>query len=305
MYSLASQLHQMSPEDLLFQWKRTINVSTNHSEPKRSKNISFQTMTTLLKSAETHLTSLENIDTEQVDIGTINNHKDSLEKILNYFTDEICDSLRCKLISRKRKQSRNKAAKKIRQEEMNKKDKVCSKWLQEKQEEELRTRLEKAVELEAADSLMDVKKKQQDMKYYKDMLECLKALRELRRTKRDKGELPPIKEDEKFSQVCIMLDDTLSEYTEVYKKEEHALRVMMSKQVDNEMIFNKTNQDNIMMPSINELSVEEYYNTNDASIIETRRANWDNYISTDGSPLPPTWVEPAVPSNEVWSYYLQ
>lgn len=285
----------MTPEDVLVQWKRTLN-NVPCVQQQKPKSISLQAMTSLLKSADSHLTSLEQQQLPQ----DLKKQKDSLESILSFFTNERCDLLRHKIVNRKRKRLRQKLAKKEREEIIKKKDEACSRWVEEKRKQELRSRLEKSVELTTAGSLAAVEKKRQDMKYYTEMLQCLRDLRELRRSKRDRGNLPPIREDEKFSKTCSALDSILVKYTEVYKEEDDALRTMMSKQVDDEMTVNKRKH----TTSVSEMSVEEYYTTNDPVIIEERRSVWDSYISSDGSPVPFTWVEPVLPSNEMWNHYL-
>ena len=268
----------------------------------------------LLKSAEDHVSKLETLHRQLSSSETtptaattlwneVTERRQSLETTLGVFTPQTRCYMKRRLNRYERKKLKRKREEEEQQRENDIKSNKVQEWFDGKCKEGLRARLEKAVEGSASDSLTAVKSKKDDVTYYTNLLGTLKDLREHRRSKRDKGDLPPVEEDEAFTENCIKLESILSKYTEIYKKEEHALRVMMSERVDSvitDQFGSKTTRDKVKV-----MSTDEFYNTKDPDIIKERQLEWNKYLSVRGTPLPLSPVEAPPPSNETWSYYLK
>ncbi|XP_011410328.1 PREDICTED: programmed cell death protein 7-like [Amphimedon queenslandica] len=295
---------------ILQQWEATLRTRQPHSSRKPKLN----ELMTLMKSAEDHVSKLETLhkqlsSSESTPTAAIplwsevTERRQSLETTLDLFTPQTRRYMKRRLNRYKRKKLKRKREEEERERENDIKSNKVQEWFDKKCKEELRARLEKAVEESASDSLTAVKSKKDDVTYYYNLLSSLKDLREHRRSKRDKGDLPPVEEDEAFTENCVKLESILSKYTEIYKKEEHALRVMMSERVDSaitDQFGRKTARDKMKI-----MSTDEFYNTKDPDIIEERRLEWNKYLSIRGTPLPLLPIEAPPPSNETWSYYLK
>lgn len=290
---------------ILQQWQRTVRSSQGGH--LNSQNQPISSVKSLVRSAEDHVTTLEDLydelekgdrDEKGMLWEKVNEHKALLDDILCQFDRKRCQSVKCKLLKNRQKRLSAKRKKKLRDNECQAKMEACDKWYKQRQKEELRKRLEKSVEEQAGGTLNAVKKKTQDITNYSQLLKALKELREFRRSKQNfKNDLTEA--DVTFSTNCDLLEDILSKYTEVYKKEEHALRVMMSQQVDDALIKRTTNN------KIVYTSLEDFYLTEDKEILEKRQKEWGSFLSFSGTQLPVEWVEPAPPSSNQWAWYLK
>lgn len=292
---------------LIQQWQATLRSRPPPNIEKRS----LSELLSLLKSADGHVTRLEELH-QEISVSTssssaslwteVSQEKQSLEMTLQIFTPQTKSYLRKRLTRYKRKRLKRKSEEEKRQRETAIKSKRADEWFDEKCKKELRARLEKTVETSATASLVAVKKKQDDITSHSNLLETLKELREHRRSKRDKGELPPIDEDKAFEEQCARLESILSKYTELYKKEERALHVMISETVDSALTKQLAGKA-VQEKEKKTLSTDEFYNTTDIDIIEQRQMEWNKYLSVRGTPLP--HIEAPPPSNKTWACYLK
>ena len=300
----------ISPHPLdisLTQWQATIQPPT--LPPQKINTTPLPIMTSLLKSADSHMTSLKSLYLQLLSVPVdqskelwlkVHEHKQCLDHIVATLTPDKCQVLKHKIKKNRRRRAQRKRDKSEEIERIREKEEKCHKWLDKRRKEELRVRLAKSVEISAAESLTAVRKKKQDIEYYSKLLEAIKDLRQFRHDHRSKGELPPIEEDEQFVTTCSSLENILTKYTEVYKKEEHALKVMMSEKVDKEMMSRESHTHSPM-------SLEDYYtqaNTN-PTILAHVRQQWNMFLSPSGTVISQRWVEPVLPSNQTWASYLK
>lgn len=303
-------LPSISPHPLdisLTQWQATLQPPP--LPPQKISTTPLPIMTSLLKSADSHITSLKSLYLQLLSMPVdksnelwfkVQEHKQCLDRIIATLTPDKCQVLKHKIKKHRRRRAQRKRDKSEEIERIQRKEEKYHKWLDKRRKEELRIRLAKSVEMSAAQSLAAVRKKKQDIEYYSKLLEAIKKLRQFRHDHRSKGELPPIEEDEQFITTCCSLENILTKYTEVYKKEEHALKVMMSEKVDKEMM---SHESHTHPPT----SLEDYYtqaSTNPAILAHVRQ-QWDMFLSPSGTVIPHRWVEPVLPSNQTWASYLK
>ena len=291
----------------LTQWQATLQPPP--LPPQKISTTPLPIMTSLLKSADSHITSLKSLYLQLLSMPVdksnelwfkVQEHKQCLDRIIATLTPDKCQVLKHKIKKHRRRRAQKKRDKSEEIERIQRKEEKYHKWLDKRRKEELRIRLAKSVEMSAGQSLAAVRKKKQDIEYYSKLLEAIKKLRQFRHDHRSKGELPPIEEDEQFITTCCSLENILTKYTEVYKKEEHALKVMMSEKVDKEMM---SHESHTHPPT----SLEDYYtqaSTNPAILAHVRQ-QWDMFLSPSGTVIPHRWVEPVLPSNQTWASYLK
>uniref|UniRef100_A0ABM5EX29 Programmed cell death protein 7 n=1 Tax=Pogona vitticeps TaxID=103695 RepID=A0ABM5EX29_9SAUR len=183
----------------------------------------------------------------------------------------------------------------------------------------------------AADSVLsEVRKKQADTKRITEILRGLEKLRKLRKEAAGrKGVCPPPAADEAFENEVQAFKTLIKKRTELYEAEERALRVMLEGEQEEErkrdlekkekkekekLLQQKREIDSKLFGDADEFPLThilepftQYYLQAEysvSSLIQIRH-EWDRYLvpadHPEGHFIPPGWVLPSPPSNDVWA----
>lgn len=230
----------------------------------------------------------------------------------------------CKKVSRlcslrERKKRLRKRRKEERLASLETAERNAKEWIQDQEQKKLKAKTEKAVHASASGVLAEVKRKITDVKQLLDLAEALKELRSLRReNSRKKGDAPPIEADERFQQTHGELVEMLTKQAGVYQQEEHALRVLLEEEVMEKMHSQRKREEPspaavfvpdlfwpTPAPSDPMEACKNFYLCARASE-EARiaiRSEWDSFISTEGSLLPPQLTPPSSSRSLAWKQY--
>ncbi|NWU91849.1 PDCD7 protein, partial [Upupa epops] len=197
------------------------------------------------------------------------------------------------------------------------------------QEVEEKTR-EQELKAAADNVLSKVRKKQADTKRMVDILLGLEKLRKLRKEAAGrKGVCPPPSADEEFETQVESLKTLLKSRTELYEAEERALKVMLEGKQEEErkreiekkqkkerekLLQQKLEIDSKLFGDPDEFPLahvlqpfRDYYLQAEhsvATLIHIRH-EWDRYLvpadHPEGSCIPPGWVLPTLPTNDIWA----
>ncbi|XP_049321425.1 programmed cell death protein 7 [Astyanax mexicanus] len=207
-------------------------------------------------------------------------------------------------------------------------DKFQLKQIQELEEKNR----ERELKLAADAVLSEVRKKQADSKRMLDILKALEKLRKLRKEAASRKGMFPEKEcDEVFEGHLTRLRSLIKKRTAVYGAEEKALRVMLEGEQEEErkrdrekrlkkerekLLLKKQEIDSMLfgaeLPPDHPLQpFQEYYTQAEHSLpvlIQIRR-EWDQFLvpvdHPDGTSIPPCWVLPDPPADDVWATALE
>ncbi|XP_062998519.1 programmed cell death protein 7 [Elgaria multicarinata webbii] len=183
----------------------------------------------------------------------------------------------------------------------------------------------------AADSVLsEVMKKQADTKRMAEIVRGLEKLRKLRKDAAGrKGISPPPAADEAFENEVQSLRTLIKKRTELYEAEERALRVMLEGEQEEErkremekkqkrekekLLQQKCEMDSKLFGDPDEFPLArllepftQYYLQAEYSapaLIQIRH-EWDRYLvpadHPEGNFIPPGWVLPSQPSNDIWA----
>ncbi|KAM4675924.1 programmed cell death protein 7 [Discoglossus pictus] len=187
----------------------------------------------------------------------------------------------------------------------------------------------------AADSVLsEVRKKKADAKKMLDVLRSLEKLRKLRKEAAGrKGVFPPTSADETFENHINRLRSMVQKRTALYDAEERALMVILEGEQEEERKREKDKRlkkeqekflkqqqevdsilfgDPELLPPFHPLqSFRQYYLQAEHSVVSLVqiRHQWDQFLAPsehhDASSIPPGWVLPHPPTNDVWATALQ
>jgi hypothetical protein len=188
--------------DILSFWKSTVTLD---AKPKTASE-TMADVNRLLLSADSHMTSIDLLN-DQTTL-SLKEHKDELEKLFNYFTDERCDRLKVKLTKRKRRRELCRLQKKENVENIQNHERKVTKWFIEQQEKH---KISQNASVTAFESANLIRKKKFDISYYIQMVKILKELREIRRKKKNKRDHSSF-DDEQFTSRCTALETLIGEY---------------------------------------------------------------------------------------------
>lgn len=211
---------------------------------------------------------------------------------------------------RDRKKRRLREKKEDWKKSLEKAERVTEEWIKAKEQAALKMKMEKAVHASASGVLEEVKKKKTDVQQLLKLAEALKELRSLRREQsRKKGDAPPIEADEKFQRTQEALVEMLTQQSEVYRREEHALQVLLEEEVLEKMHSHQKEASSHARPQPPALWPHPALPTSDPwpqttsdpweactnfylcarsskEAMVAIRSDWDSYISPHGSTLP-------------------
>ena len=297
----------LSEHEILERWKHTLRSLT---KPRQNKT-TLPEVSNLLRVATDHVLSLKDLHSQlsTVNVGSSKSRElwskvEELKNKVDFLSLQL--SLKDKKVLERKvkggmaRRERRKADREKERERRAKVDEACTTWLDKKQKYMMRKRLEKSVEKDAGGSLGEVRKKLQDLETTTKLIEALKDLREHRHwDKKWKMEALPIESDERFTKIYSDIKHDVSIYKKIYDDEEYALKVMMSEQVDARMTASQTTQ-------LKDPIMGYYYQAEKdvASFVHIRQ-QWDKFLSPLGTSIPYTWVDPVLPSNDIWASYLK
>ena len=231
-------------------------------------------------------------------------HRQAVQNSIECLHKRDSKVLEAKLKRNQRRRKRMKAVKEEEKERQINVEKACNDWLSKEQNDLMRKKMEESVEKEASGALGEVNRKIQDLDNMAALMTALKELREHRSSnKKWKIDGPTrIRADETFLQKCLEIEEVVSKRLKDYHDEEYALKVMMSKKVDAKMT---AAQPQPKEPSSGDPIKDYYYQAQrDMSSFVRVRHKWDRYLTSHGSTVPSDWVDPVLPSNNVWASYI-
>ncbi|XP_043101375.1 programmed cell death protein 7 [Puntigrus tetrazona] len=284
--------------------------------------------------------NLENEDVWTESLSRANELKSGVRESLADLRDPGgLDAVRRKLLLVDKKRARMRRRKMERREEEQEREArraareaEVDKWQMKRIQEVEEKNREKELKLAADAVLSEVRKKQADAKRMLDIMKSLEKLRKLRKeAAARKGMFPGKESDERFEGHLERLRGLICKRTAVYATEEKALRVMLEGEQEEERkrdrekrlkkekeVFLQKKREVDAMLFGAELPFDhplqpflDYYTQAERTLpalIQIRR-EWDQFLVSaehrDGSSVPPGWVLPDPPADDVWATALE
>ena len=293
-------------EEIISKWKESVSSTKTNDDTKSV----IPEVTTGLVTLASSLSSLKDLH-RKLSTVTVDESKDlwrqvaeqkiTIESVTQYLCKSDAAILKKKVSRSCETRKRRKRAIAREKERTRGVEEMCSNWLKKKESQLMRKKLEESVEREAGGSLGEVRIKIQDLDNVVNLIDALKKIRKHRTTSKNwRVEGQTIQADETFTKLSSEIEQIVSTNLKVYKDEEYALKVMMSKQIDAKMTASTHTKG-----SSNDPIKGYYYKAEkDASSFINIRQQWDRYLTPHGGTVPIDWVEPVLPSNSVWASYL-
>ncbi|CAH2982325.1 unnamed protein product [Chilo suppressalis] len=237
--------------------------------------------------------------------GEINHKKDFINKCLSEITDSHVGELRMLMAKRaakrlrlKRRNTERKREKEERIQQLKEKSRKIDENLQKIKDSINKAKQEEEAKLQADMVLKEVVRKKQDARKFINKFDALKKLRKARHnTAKGRGEDVSEKESEDFMTKIDNLKALWIQKLSDYEREEADLQKKLSESNDKNTEVNETEK---IITSNLEQWREELFGEKDLApqfdfngdlgrFVEVR-SKWDQYVSTEGSPIPVGWV---------------
>lgn len=253
--------------------------------------------------------------------------KEELNKFLTPFEDNRLLSNMKSLLNKRLKKRRNQKARrkfrqeqsKIKKEKQVEKHKAIDQWLENKQEEAERLKVEEKMKKDADCVLYEVTKKKSEARKQLSLISALVKLRSVRDSMAvQRGEKLSLEDRKAFGSVTEKLIRMWENALQNYNKEEQCLKIMLAHNAEKDtkavtrgkQIRIIDEWDNLVFGSkdTSTASNATFWALTSAdrdleSFVAIRKS-WDTFVNSSGTPIPVGWAVPPVKDNEAWVVYL-